>query len=1509
LFDGKEQIALFPWMKEIHLNEGHDVYSLMPEGYASADKWILRYLQSDKEIVKHIGPDNNDTAYVLFKSFIETELRKQGLNLSDVGMQRQILKKQFCSWADCPKPSSLSGSYQAINCPSSKQDLIATAAVDINSHENPGKKLNTLELNLSTLDYGSIPIYFEPIGDADHLLHTTSDNTLRLDPSDKHIDVKVTYSTPFENRFLSQSKTFTLTKGTTASLCFSCPAEGSELTSQFYDDFSKKTEDHTKINSLLALVGMSYFEKCDRAEKSLALIHKVMPKTICAFGLAKLSPDTLKDGSEVRLPQLDMIRINANWLHTIDPMSLTALRQYHTMHTVDQSSNEHQTLREIFNDPFAISTVKLLQLAYATHKKNGYQDDGFMAITSSNLAIIEQVKQQSPIQWQATTDVLTADGDISSWAYAYMTPGLISSLDGTHSEIGALILHPHLQYSLLSSKSLVLNGGIGSPLSTDYCSGSWSPSTENTTNFELSAPTLFPTPTWTTPSWATSDSIPISNIGSSVPSEYFTSSSIKDWQMTPIHTDHIRSVELQIPSLFPLPHLLSLSDTKTTSAIDTSTWRDDVRSFYKTVINQVADPVDVVTGAFYIDETDLIFSGPISHAIRRNYNSQNPLLTEMGYGWKININPFLVDQNGKLFAAELDGTIIVYSYNPDSSRWEPNAEDNPELTNLTKLGIGAVSPFHSYIKDNVLYGADGSQRFFEGGILKKWTNAQGRYLLFFYDNKKLSKIESCTGDSCNISYIPEGKIKGIYAKDGRHVTYQYNAQGDLVRVTLPSGADIVYEYDRSHRIIRETKPYGNVIENIYDDHGRVVEQRSPVGANQTMIRAATFTYSDGETTVTDGEGGSTQYKIYNKQIYKVTDPFGATTLQAWFLDSSSWFDPETEQILPYHGEGSFKRSLKWTRDKRGLKTSYLYDKKGNPTSITIEGDDLTGSLEKVVSKKISYNDNNLPVAEEIFHHKTVTCYDTTFRYLPKNIQSYSDGTLISYSNFEYNRLGQLIKQDISGSITLWQYHDSDLPSMKTDLTGTQDPDVITTYQYNQQGQCIKVLSEDGMQQMAYDIMGNLIEHKRFSKQGDLLSAEYNEYNLNNALVCQRKGSPYDTVYFDYNNASLIKAKRQLISQVMPVAYTLYEYSPCGYLIEEIDPRGHLTSRSYDLMGRVSSESKEGHTTHFSYEPGGLLASRASPSGATVNYTYTTNGLLTTTTYPDGTSSKVIYDLLGRVILETKDSITWRTEYDGNTITKTHVASNTKEVSELDTRGNLIRFTDPAGYTTIRTYDGLSRITSETTPKGQKTLWQYQDDLIICYLPCGEVKTTQYALGQAIRSDITDSNGTLISSLLVYFDPSNSKEETIQGNIKTTTWRNGLGLPTKIETGLVTTAYEYDLCGNCICSIDGDGLKKVSVKRFQETQKAIKEHLKTAKISLHYLPPYSPNLKPIERLWKWMKERVLYNTYYECFEDFRRAILGFFAILDTVAAESILGQDLRTRVRDTFSPIQAPKANF
>ena len=70
------------------------------------------------------------------------------------------------------------------------------------------------------------------------------------------------------------------------------------------------------------------------------------------------------------------------------------------------------------------------------------------------------------------------------------------------------------------------------------------------------------------------------------------------------------------------------------------------------------------------------------------------------------------------------------------------------------------------------------------------------------------------------------------------------------------------------------------------------------------------------------------------------------------------------------------------------------------------------------------------------------------------------------------------------------------------------------------------------------------------------------------------------------------------------------------------------------------------------------------------------------------------------------------------------------------------------------------------------------------------------------------------------------------------------------------------------------------------------------IVLHYLPPYSPNLNPIERLWKVMNENVRNNVFFTSAKHFRDSISEFF---DTTILK--IGQSLRGRINDNFQTIK------
>jgi len=71
-----------------------------------------------------------------------------------------------------------------------------------------------------------------------------------------------------------------------------------------------------------------------------------------------------------------------------------------------------------------------------------------------------------------------------------------------------------------------------------------------------------------------------------------------------------------------------------------------------------------------------------------------------------------------------------------------------------------------------------------------------------------------------------------------------------------------------------------------------------------------------------------------------------------------------------------------------------------------------------------------------------------------------------------------------------------------------------------------------------------------------------------------------------------------------------------------------------------------------------------------------------------------------------------------------------------------------------------------------------------------------------------------------------------------------------------------------------------------------------KLVMHILPPYSPNLNPIERLWKVMNELSRNNQVFKTFNEFKEKIRTFFSdTWDTIA------DDFRTRINDNFQSLK------
>lgn len=84
----------------------------------------------------------------------------------------------------------------------------------------------------------------------------------------------------------------------------------------------------------------------------------------------------------------------------------------------------------------------------------------------------------------------------------------------------------------------------------------------------------------------------------------------------------------------------------------------------------------------------------------------------------------------------------------------------------------------------------------------------------------------------------------------------------------------------------------------------------------------------------------------------------------------------------------------------------------------------------------------------------------------------------------------------------------------------------------------------------------------------------------------------------------------------------------------------------------------------------------------------------------------------------------------------------------------------------------------------------------------------------------------------------------------------------------------------------------------QKNKKLEKYVANSRIKLHYLPPYSPNLNPIERLWKILRETTGYNRYYSTCKEYFQSVRNFFT-------EKIpkMQDVLKSRINDCFQIIK------
>jgi RHS repeat-associated protein len=728
------------------------------------------------------------------------------------------------------------------------------------------------------------------------------------------------------------------------------------------------------------------------------------------------------------------------------------------------SAEEHAVLYSTLQRPASVSAVRLLQLAQL-RATNGTA--GILELTRSNYLALGnsvqpgwgggRVQDADPALWN---DVAGLFGNWDAdYLRIFLTPGNVTNETGSYRGMGALVVGRDSEgwQAPLTGDFTPLHGGIGSP----------QPSFTPTTASSRLAYSLL----WSStgePAYQYNDP----NADPATGISTFDAWSVQN--LTPssdsVLAPGVAASGSQASSLF------GQNDASLSLKTAQDTGNPGPPSWWQSSWTTASDPVNVISGEFYIDTPDLTLPGPMPLQLRRNYQSKN--LSDqnaLGYGWKISAVPYLTvvatTNNATLvYEVEKDGSVIAFR-NVAGGLFTPNTGDNPMLNNRSVHGIGSTANWfnasiqrstNSGITYYTLHAPDGSVRSYRvrsdfavtngNSVLNRtrpyldtWQDHAGNTLTFTFGTNVLSddygqvnRIQSSNGDFLGFNYDQDGRIIEAFTGDGRRVSYEYDQFGDLILVTLPDQSHITYDYqhltytstngsagttnlDSNHLLVMEHKPDGRLLQNVYDSQRRVVNQLATVGPDMNLYTNATFTYSNHLDDTNNTLASTTTGQTLVKDVFGHTNSYqyGVSLITNMsdalnFSFRQDWWPTNTV------AQG-FPRSLQRTIDKRGLVTNFQYDDRGNLTNTFVYATnlvgapppDLTGDGTTSLTNTTTYNTNNLPlVTIDAVGNQVQNIYSTNDPFLPSQIIRYAGSTPVATNFLFYHNVTNIVNDGV-----------------------------------------------------------------------------------------------------------------------------------------------------------------------------------------------------------------------------------------------------------------------------------------------------------------------------------------------------------------------------------------------------------------------------------------------------------------------------------------------------------------
>jgi RHS repeat-associated core domain len=674
------------------------------------------------------------------------------------------------------------------------------------------------------------------------------------------------------------------------------------------------------------------------------------------------------------------------------------------------------------------------------------------------------------------------------------------------------------------------------------------------------------------------------------------------------------------------------------------------------------------------------------------------------------------------------------------------------------------------------------------------TNARGVETVYTYDdagnvlNVKLSgqTIQSATYDLTGRQLT---KTDG----NGNTTAYEYNALGKVRKTVTPGDISIpsntiTFQYDVNGNLMKSQDSLGTVDLYNYDNQDRELshtEQKSD--GTQAITTTTKYDRVGNKRFETDGNGGVTTNTYDAMNRLKTVTVSGKTT--TYNYDAN---DDQTGMT-----------------DWRGNTTTSIYD----PLNRLVEKRDALGKL----IQKLEYNHNHVQI-KSYSTFDGITMNATRYVYDRNNRLVSTIDPLGHTTSQDYDDAGNIsTKIDGNGIITTYRYDNfnrlaavvnakSETTSYTYDLNGnmlaqTDDKGNRIIYEYNAANKPIRRIDAGGRigAPGSYVYVDGKSESYTYYVDGKIKTkTDRNSnttnytYDIHDRLLSQAIGTSIISYTYDNNgNQSSMtdgtgtttrtydSFNRVLTKTVPHIGQSVYEYDITSGMDEgcraekSTDPKGNITTKVYDKVGRLWKVTAGGNTTTYAYYDNGSRKS-VTYSGSKEEYTY----------YADGLCRTLINSKLDGTEI---DSYSYAYDAARNQTGKTDKKGTTSYTYDCLNRLQGIN-EQFSGKVTTYTFDAAGNRISETvTQNGNTTSTVYtyneQNRLMKTITTCGGVKETDtYSY---------DDNGNMVSKTKASTKPANPNT---LGSFNMSKVGQG--------TGSDLVVYDYDIWNQLVKSVEG-----------------------------------------------------------------------------------------------------------